>query len=220
MAGLTAAFREAILKLTILGATGKTGRLIVEKAQAEGHKITVLVRDPRKLATSDKSLKVVDGSVEDLSAIRKAISGTDAIISAVGSGHGTLEALATNLVTATAKGKSKRFVSLVGAGVSELGDPSSFGRSVMLGLMRLLARHVLEDAERHAEVIRASRMNWILVRPPRLTDGPETGNLLHDEHLTLGPSASISRADLAAFMLKLATKDEYLRSSPMVCQSR
>lgn len=110
----------------------------------------------------------------------------------------------------------RRFVSLVGAGVAEPGDPYSFGRTIMLTLMKVLAAGVLNDASDHARIVRKSSLDWTLVRPPRLVDGPAVGNLVHAAHLKLGPSASITRADLAGFMLEISGVRTYVQQSPMV----
>ncbi|TMD53495.1 MAG: hypothetical protein E6I85_08270 [Chloroflexi bacterium] len=52
------------MKLVVLGATGRTGRLVVEQALAAGHTVTALVRSPEKLATSSSNLRVVAGQAE------------------------------------------------------------------------------------------------------------------------------------------------------------
>jgi putative NADH-flavin reductase len=106
-------------------------------------------------------------------------------------------------------------VTLVGAGVPDERDPGSLGRTLMRGVMKLVARHVLEDAERHAHTVRASGLEWTLVRPPRLTDGPRRGTY-RTGWLKLGPRESISRADLAEFMLHAAANGTFVRQAPMV----
>jgi uncharacterized protein YbjT (DUF2867 family) len=85
----------------------------------------------------------------------------------------------------------------------------------MRGLMKLVARDVLQDAERHAELVRESGLDWTLVRPPRLNDGPRE-RTYRTGILKLGPAESISRADVADFMLKLAGDHQYVRQAPMV----
>jgi len=87
----------------------------------------------------------------------------------------------------------------------------------MRGLMKVVARDLLEDAMQHAEIVRASDLEWVLVRPPRLTDGARTGNLKVG-YFGLGPKDAISRADLAAFKLDQLETDANLRTAPMVAQ--
>lgn len=208
-----------MMKIVVFGASGRTGRLVVEQALAAGHEVTAVVRDPGKLAIADEALRVVQGAADQPDTIGAAVLGAQAVISAVGSGKGTLTALAQNLVPAMSAAGVHRLVSLVGAGVSTPGDQHSLGRTVMLGLMHLVARDVLADAVQHAKDVEASSLDWTLVRPPRLTDGPATGRITHAAHMVLGPASSITRADLAAFMIELAVTGRYSREAPMVANS-
>lgn len=204
------------MKLCIFGATGKTGRLIVEQALEHQHDVTAFVRDPSKLSGEATDMQLVQGDVSDRAAIERAITGSEAVISALGSGKNTLTTFGKFAVPIMQQAGVSRIVSLVGAGVSVDGDYPSFGRSLMLGLMNLIAKDVLQDAERHASLLRKSDREWTLVRPPRLADGPATGRIEHAEHLKLGPSRSITRADLAGFMLEVATRAQYVHQAPMV----
>jgi putative NADH-flavin reductase len=81
--------------------------------------------------------------------------------------------------------------------------------------MKLVAGDLLADAERHADAIRQSDLDWTIVRAPRLTDGPHTGVYRHG-YLDLGVTASISRADVADFMLSVVENDTYVQEAPVV----
>jgi putative NADH-flavin reductase len=207
------------MKLTIFGATGKTGRHVVEQALAEGHEVTAFVRDAAKLDLHHERLRILQGDVTDAVRMREAVRGQDAVISVLGqtktSSKDMLTVAARNLVPSMQEAGVRRLVTLVGAGVPDERDTGSLGRTFMRGLMKLVARHVLEDAERHAEIVRASELAWTLVRPPRLTDGPKQGEY-QTGYLQLGGTHSIARADVADFMLKLATDGRYVREAPMV----
>lgn len=204
------------MRLAVFGATGKFGRHVVEQALARGHQVTAFVRDPSKLPSSPESLKVVQGDVSDLSAVEKAVRGTEAVISVVSSGHGTLTQFTPNIIKAMERTGVSRIVSLVGAGVTDAADQPSIGRTFMLTLMRIVARHVLDDAENHATDLRRSDLDWTLVRPPRVTEGSMTGRIKHGVTLRLGPSAVVRRSDVASFMIDVAESGEYLHQSPMI----
>lgn len=204
------------MHIAVFGANGRTGRLVVDEALAGGHHVRAYVRDAARLPAGRPGLTVHEGQVDDPAAIKAAITGADAVISALGSGGGTLTRFAEALIPQMQAAGVSRVVSLIGAGVSEPGDPGSLGRTAMLTLMRLLAGGVLKDAEAHAKLLRASPLRYTLVRPPRLTEGPATGRLQSAPSLALGPGHSISRADLAAFMLECALADSFVRQSPMV----
>jgi len=91
---------------------------------------------------------------------------------------------------------------------------------MLRAITRLFARSSFKDADKHARQLEASELAYTLVRPPRLTDGPTTGSIHHGLGLQLGPTSSISRADLAAFMLSAAVEGLYIREPPMVATSR
>lgn len=163
------------MQITVFGATGKTGRLVLEQGLAKGHRMTAYVRDSGRLPDlGSREVRVVTSEVDDQVAISKALEDANCVISALGSGSGTLTKFARTIVPLMEAAGPQRIISLVGAGVAEPGDPSSFGRTVMLSLMKMLATGVLKDASDHAEILRQSTLDWTLVRPPRLVDGPPT----------------------------------------------
>jgi len=74
------------MNIVVLGATGRTGRLVVEQAIAAGHTVTALVRSPEKLAVRNPNLHVVAGQATDPSAVARALDRADALISTLGGG--------------------------------------------------------------------------------------------------------------------------------------
>jgi putative NADH-flavin reductase len=207
------------MNLTVFGASGRTGQLLLEQALPH-HTVTAFVRDPAKLGVQHPNLRVVQGDLGDPARVAEAIAGTGAVVSVAGqtktSRPDLLAVAARHIVSGMKEHGVTRLVTLLGAGVSDPGDlPPSLGRRFMLGLMGLVAKGMVEDASQHAETLRASSLGWTIVRPPRLIDGPATGKLRHG-YLRLGPMHSISRADLAAFILDLATSHRYVREAPMV----
>lgn len=204
------------MRIVVFGSTGKTGVHLLTQGLAKGHDMTAYVRDSRRLPALEREARVVTGEVDDETSISRALENADCVISALGSGNGTLTKFAKTIVPAMEARGPRRLISLVGAGVAEPGDPSSLGRTVMLTLMKVLAAGVIKDATDHANILRDSKLDWTLVRPPRLVNGTPTGKVVHAPTLKLGPSASITRADLAAFMLEIAELGTYAKRSPMV----
>jgi hypothetical protein len=92
-------------------------------------------------------------------------------------------------------------------------------RTTLHFITRLMASSVLEDGERHARIVEGSDVAYTLVRPPRLTDGPATGRIDHGLMLKVGPTSSISRADLATFILQSAVENLYIREAPVVASA-
>jgi putative NADH-flavin reductase len=206
------------MRMAVFGATGRTGREVVRQALERGHEVTAFVRAPGRLGVEHERLHEVVGSVEDAEAVAGVVGGRDAVLSALGAGNGTLAAFARSVLPALeAEGSGGgRLISLVGAGVRDPADTRSAGRAFMLALMRLAARDVLADAQRHAGLLRASGAAWTLVRPPRLRDGAARGRYRHAPSLPLGPTSTIARADVAEMMIEIAESGSYLREAPMV----
>lgn len=207
------------MKIAVFGATGRTGRLLVEQALDGGYEVTALARDPVKLGRRHEGLRVVRGDVLDPATVEDVVAGSDAVISVVGHVGGSPEDLQTraaeNIVAAMKKHGVKRLVSLTGAGVRDPGDRPKLVDKVFGLALRVLQKAVLEDAARHAEVIKTSGLDWVIVRGPRLTEGPKKGEY-RVGLVGTNSGTQISRADLAEFLLKQVATDDHLRQMPVV----
>ena len=208
------------MTIALFGATGRTGGLIMERALSAGHQVTVLVRDPSKLKQPQSELRIIEGDARQASAVADAVQGVGAVISALGSGNETVTLFGRNAMAAMEPAGVRRIVSLVGASVVMPGDLSSTSMSMLRLITRIFGGKMLKDGETHARELATSNLDYTLVRPPRLTDGPESGRIQHDLTLKLGPTSSISRADLAEFLLAVALEGRYIRASPMVAGLR
>ena len=208
------------MKIALFGATGRTGGLIMERALSAGHQVTVLVRDPSKLKQPQSELRIIEGDARQASAVADAVQGVGAVISALGSGNDTVTLFGRNAMAVMERTGVRRIVSLVGASVVVPGDLPSTSMSMLRLITRIFGGKMLKDGETHARELATSNLDYTLVRPPRLTDGPESGRIQHDLTLKLGPTSSISRADLAAFLLEIAVEGRYIREAPMVAGLR
>lgn len=204
------------MKVAIFGATGKTGKLVLEKALALGWDVTALARTPGKLDEYQGKLRVVTGASDQPDAILETVRGADVVISAMGYGESTLTTFAHNIVVAMKTAGVMRIISLIGASVALPGDPHTLSMAMLRTITRLFAKNAMVDGDGHARIIRASRLDYTLVRPPRLTTGPATNRIQNGLTLNLGPTSSISRADLAEFMIEAVVKHLYVRATPMV----
>lgn len=207
------------MKLSIFGASGKTGRSLVEQALAAGHEVVAFVRTPSKLPLQHEQLTLLQGDATDGVAVARAVEGSDAVLSALGHTKGSpkdLQTVATRHIVAAMKAHGvKRLVSLTGAGVSDPKDAPKLADRVVKFLLQTISGAVLKDAEAHAEVIRSSGLEWTIVRGPRLTDGPRTSSY-RIGFVGKNSGLQASRANVADFMLKAATDTLYLHQAPMV----
>lgn len=208
------------MRLIVFGATGRTGQHVVRQAVERGHEVTAYVRNLSRWTGQHDQVRVVEGALDNAERLAAALVDMDAVVSTLGAGSGTLTTFARVVVPQMIRLKISRIVVLVGAATSDPIDTRSIGRTFMVTLMGLMAGDMLDDSNTHAALLRASSLDWTLVRPPRLSDGPLTGRVQSGATLSLGPMDSISRADLAAFMLDLATGNKFVRQAPMVAARR
>ncbi|HEV2842034.1 MAG TPA: SDR family oxidoreductase [Chthoniobacterales bacterium] len=206
------------LRVLVVGATGGTGRQLVQQALDQGHQVTAFVRDPSKLQIEHTNLRVVKGDVLDYASVESAMRGQSAVLSALGHKRffypnkiqsdgmrHILRAMKTcdvpRLICETALG--------IGNSVGRLGLPHTFF------ILPLILPFYMWDKLRQEELIIASDRDWVIVRPGVLTNGEAQGNYRH------GPKVGsyfwpvrIRRADVADFMLKQLTDDAYVGAAP------
>lgn len=193
------------MRIAIIGATGGTGRELVTQALGHGHDVTALARSIDALDTEHERLTKTRGDVTTGEGLAEAIRGSEAVLMAVGGNPGRDIRIysdgAHNIINAMRESATDRLVAISAAGVGAPNDPniSLFNRLI---IMRYVLRSVLDDMERMEHEIMLSDVNWTIVRPPQLTDGPLTGEYRVAPGRTLPDAKELSRADLAAFMIK------------------
>lgn len=205
------------MRILIIGATGALGRAAVQAALQGGHGTAALVRDPAG-AKLPESVELAVGDVLDRSSLRRAVSGREAVICALGTPSprqaSTLLREGTgNLVVTMDQAGVRRLVcvTLLGTGRSRA-NASLLYRQVIL---RALAP-MLPDKQAQEDVVRSSQLDWTLVRPPRFTGGKPGGRLRVIPEGQPGRVDHVVRADLARFLLDCATENRHLREAVAV----
>ncbi len=210
------------MHLAILGATGRTGRPLIQQALDAGHTVHALARSPETLtapASGADRLTVSKGDATDAADVAKIVEGADAVLLALGhtktSTDDIMVRAAENTIAAMKRHDVTRVITLTGAGVPDPADPPGLAPKILRGIMKLVVGTMLRDSERHVDLFRVSGLDWTAVRAPRLTDGPKTGR--YDTGLfAMGPGESVSRADVADYMLRCATSAEASGEAPMI----
>jgi putative NADH-flavin reductase len=208
------------MRILVLGATGATGRHLVEQALAQGHHVTALARNPAKLHSRCRDLTVVQGDVTDPRAVERSVRSQDAVLCALGSStplkhDAALVAGISNLVGAMERLHIRRLVYLSFLGVHDgRRQLSRLGKYIVAPL---LMRKVAADHEYKETIIQRSTLDWVIVRPPRLTNGRRTGTYRSGAEIQATLVVPrVSRADLAEFMLRQLNGDTYVRKTPAV----
>ena len=203
------------MKLVIFGAAGGSGRELVRQALEQGHEVTAFARNPAAVRAEHPGLKVLQGDALDAARVSEAVAGQDAVLFAIGINRRstmTVCADATrNIISAMKEHGVRRFVVLSAYGASETKDTALYSK-----VLRSLIGKRVEDKDRQEELIRASGLDWVLVRPPLLTNGARRGRYRTGFDLPIKLFSSVARADVADFMLRQLTDDTYLRQAPTI----
>jgi putative NADH-flavin reductase len=208
------------MRILIFGAAGGTGRQLVDQALERAHQVTVFVRNPAKLTLRHALLRVVQGDVQRAETIRAAVPGHEAVLSALGTRSlrpTTLLSTAAQAIVRTMQAHDVRrllWESALGVGETK----GQLGPVYNWLLIPLFLRHSVADKERQEQIVRSSALDWTIVQPAALTNGPRTG-AYH-----VGPRACagrlfprISRADVAHFMLEELSRRTFVRQSVAIC---
>jgi putative NADH-flavin reductase len=194
------------MKLCILGGTGGTGKQIVFQALEAGHDVTVLARDRARLGPDQPRLRVVVGDLQNGAALAEAIRGQDAVISAIGRGHSfksehLIERTVPCIIGAMQAAGVRRLLF-----TSALGVGPSFADSPLVAKLFFLTllRGIYADKLIGEQLIRRSGLDWTIVQPSQMTDGPLTRSYRSGERLPVRGMAHISRADTAHVLLATA----------------
>lgn len=205
------------MKLLIFGATGSTGRQVVEQALAQGHTVTAFTRNPAKLEIQHASLRTVQGDVMDGAAVEQAVQGQEVVVCILGAGPkltGNIRSEGTRrIIQAMEQAGIRRFIcqSTLGAGDS-WGSLNFYWKYIMFGL---ILRHVFADHELQETYVQQSNLDWTIVRPGALIEGERTGRYRHGFPGTDKTSQlKITRADVADFILKQLSDRSYLNQAP------
>lgn len=212
------------MKLTVFGASGGTGSQVVSQALGAGHDVVAVVRDPARLPVTHQSLTVLTADVMRPADIAEAVAGRDAILSALGHSQRKQERKtasptlladsARSITTAMRNTGSRRLVIVSASGpFPDEGD----GPVLRYVAKPLLGRTVFaipwRDFVAMEEVVRASGLDWTILRPPRLTDKPLTGRYRTREGMNLRGGLRVSRADLAHLALAVAGDPDTYRTA-------
>ena len=204
------------MKIVVFGSTGGTGRESVTQALEQGHEVVAFARNLDKIHDIEHAnLQKIHGDVLVPNDVESAVPEHEAVLCAIGAGAGrtTLREVGTrNIVGAMEKTGVQRLICLSSLGVGDSRANLSFFTKYVI--VSIFLRHAFADHERQESIVRASSLDWTLVRPPHLLDGPRTGEYRHGFATTDRRIAGrISRADVADFMLKQLTDTTYLRQS-------
>ena len=205
------------MKIVLWGATGLTGREILNQALEEGHEVKAVARKPSLVEVEHANLSVVRGDALNPKSVQEAVAGGEVVISALGSGTSFAKARKpttiysegfANIVTAMRKHKIRRFITLLSVGT--VPDPNE--AFIHKQFIRPLIRGTYDDMRRAENFLAGcDDIEWIGIRPLRLMNTPQTSKYRTAVDILPPGGVKISRADVAEFMLKQLYTNEHLR---------
>jgi len=206
-----------IYKIVVLGANGGIGRQAVEMALAQGHSVTAILRTPSILTITHPNLIVVKGDILKPETWEKYLENKDVVISAIGATSRKETTLysqgARNLLDAMKKTGANRVYFISASGLEVNPSHSLFIRLVTKYVLQRLLKNMYADLNKMEQLVKESDLNWTILRPPRLTNAPFTGRYRFATNSFLKAGLSISRADLAHFMMVNATNNSIYKKT-------
>jgi putative NADH-flavin reductase len=203
--------RGKAVKVVVFGASGRTGRLVVEQALAKRHAVTAFVRNPASVAEAPPTLRVVVGDALDESAVEAVVTGQDAVVSTIGPNSNRPDnvgsASTASIVNAMKRQGVRRLLCISSA--DDIDSGFLFERMVK----PLFLRHVFADKVAQELVIYKSGLDWTIVRPPILRDGPRTGAYRLAIGVTPKAGWRVSRADVADFIVRELGRKDYVHQT-------
>ncbi len=217
------------MKILILGASGRTGKIILEIALNQGYDVNCLVREPKKIKITHRMLTIFKGSPDRISELENAIKNCDGIISALNISRNSdfpwsklrtpktfLSDVMKNIISLTKKNKINRIVVCSAWGVAETEKDipvwfSWFIKNSNIGV-------AYKDHERHEKELKNSKLNWTIVRPTGLTNFKNEKKVIESYNNEPKPKLTISRINVAEFMVNALKRNELIGKTPVISE--
>ena len=203
------------MKILIIGATSKTGRLVIEQCIESSIQVKALARHPTRLHDLS-NLEVLEGDILDYEKVKSSINGCDAVICILGASQGeevgTTRSKGTkNLIKAMKSANVTRLISVSTIGVGDSVNNMSFFSKLIYPLIVGKAR--LLEAQKQENLILNSSLQWTIVRPPRLVNNSQNQETRAGKELITYFSDKLSRTNLAQFLVESLEQDDYIQDT-------
>jgi putative NADH-flavin reductase len=190
------------MKLVVFGAQGGIGTHVVEQALTAGHEVTAVVRRPSAVTLRHERLDVIKGDVLEPATIRESVIEKDAVVSALGVRNRAPTTVysegVANIMLAMRAAHVRRLICVSASGL----EPGPLWQRLFAKpLLWLILKNMYSDLARMETLVKASSLDWTILRPPGFTNGPRTGRYQTAVNQHLSRSLFISRADIADYIV-------------------
>jgi putative NADH-flavin reductase len=210
------------MRVVVFGASGPSGKLVVRKALEAGHEVTAYVRDASKLP--DTTAQVVVGELSDVASISRALAGKDAVISLLGPSDKSNPTAVSNgtrhIVGAMRQHGVRRLIATATPSARDEKDRFKVSFAFTVRMVRTFAGWAYREIVEVAKIVRASELEWTLLRLPMLTDTPgatAVAGYVGDPKVKL---FSLSREALAQFAVEQLRERTWVNQAPVLSNAR
>lgn len=214
------------MRILILGASGRTGKHVLDQALERGHTVTILVRDKKKVI-AHPHLTIHEGSPADQSSLNNAMKGNEVILSALNISRVNdwpwsrlrtpkdfLSSVMKSIIEVAPKNNIQRVVFTSACGVAET-------KKDIPGWFRWFIdnsniRYPYLDHEKQEELLKQTSLQWTSVRPTGLINSKKPKEVIVSFNNTPKIRLTISRRNVAVFMLDVLEKNLYVRQLPVI----
>jgi uncharacterized protein YbjT (DUF2867 family) len=189
-------------RVAILGATGRTGQLLVGRALDEEFEVNALARNPKHLKRAANALTVYKGDAYSGEGLDALVGGCRYVVSSIGSPRPITSRCMTNLIEQVGHKHLARFIFVSWAGVGESHWQAQKNATFWTRVRFRLLRSMLEDVGKAEQIVRESKLPYVILRPTLLTNHPFMDNLIV-ANAEDDPPGRLGRADLARFIVRI-----------------
>jgi putative NADH-flavin reductase len=193
------------MKIILFGATGGTGKLVTQQALQAGHQVTVVVRNPNAFDVKHQNLNIIKGDVFELATFENVLKDKDVVVSCLGIQKREPTTVysdgVSNIIKAMESHNLKRIICLSAGAVIVPPKGSFMTKFFIKNILQKIFKYLYADMLVMEKILKATKLNYTIVRPPWLRDTKHTGiyRMAINEHLK-NPT-KISRADLADYIV-------------------
>ena len=208
------------MRILIVGASKGIGLETTRQALAAGYDVRALARSATSINLSDTKLEKMQGDALDQQDVEAALAGVDAVILTLGVGLGdlfkpvNLFSDATRVLIDAMKAKGvDRLICITGFGA---GDSQASISLLQRVPFRIVFGRAYDDKSRQEDLIKQSGLDWTIVRPGVLLNGPRTGRYKVLREPSEWRNGIISRANVADFLIRQIENREFVHASPVL----
>lgn len=207
------------MKVVIFGATGATGKVLVEQAISKGNTVTAFVRNPDRLPIKHERLIPYTGNLLSYDSVAGAIKNQDAVLCTLGTRSlkksTVLSSGIKNILTAMDEKDVKRFIYMSAHGAGDSYDKAPFFTKLAI---RYVLKNVFEDKALQETLIKQTTLNWTIVHATTLLKSEKVSTYKDGENLFVHAFSFISHANVSDFMLKQLEDSKYIQKTVLISQ--